>query len=211
MSTEENKAIVRRFTKEVFPMTNLAIRWSGLLLIVGATLLVAATILSSTPETSQQLPPLANALLFISSILFLLSLPAMYARQANAAGWLGLIGHALLQTGIFLFVVVSAPPLLYSSFDLPFESSLTGFLLGVALTLGLLLTAITTLRAGVFPRWAGILLLAGTAGFFFSFFIVTLVPRVGGQVVGTIMGILLGLALSWIGLSMWTSPRESTR
>jgi len=192
-------------------MTNTAIRWSGLLQIIGAALLVVAVaISSSTPETSQQLPPLANALLFISSILFLLSLPAMYARQANATGWLGLIGHALLQTGILLFVVVSAPPLLYSSFDLPFENSLTGFLLGIALTLGLLLTAIATLRAGVFPRWAGILLLAGTAGFFFSFFIATLVPRVGGQVVGTIMGILLGLALAWIGLSMWTSPRQST-
>ncbi len=192
-------------------MTNLAIRWSGLLLIVGAALFVAAlNISSSTPETSQQLPPLANSLLFSSSILFLLSLPAMYARQANAAGGLGLIGHALLQTGILLFVVVSAPPLLYSSFDLPFENSLTGLLLGIALTLGLLLTAIATLRAGVFPRWAGILLLAGTAGFFFSFFIATLVPRVGGQVVGTIMGILLGLALAWIGLSMWTSPRQST-
>src|SRR5262245_2456169 len=133
----------------------------------------------------------------------------MYARQANAAGWLGLIGHALLQTGILLFVVMSAPPLLYSSFDLPLENSLTALLLGSALTLGLLLTAIAIPRAGVFPRWAGILLLAGTAVFFFSFFIVTVVPRVDGRVVGMIMGILLGLALAWIGLSMWTSPRQS--
>ena len=187
-------------------MSNFAVRWSGLLLIVGVALLVAAlTIASSTPEMSQQLPPLANALLFISSILLLLSLPAMYARQADAAGWLGLIGHALLQTGILLFIVVSAPPLLYSSFDLPFEDNLTAFLLGIALTFGLLLTAIATLRAGVFPRWAGILLLVGTAGFFFNFFIAEWLPRLAGQIGGTIMGILLGLALAWIGFSMWTS------
>jgi len=130
----------------------------------------------------------------------------MYARQADAAGWLGLIGHALLQTGVLLFVVVSAPPLLYSSFNRPFENSLAAFLLGIALSLGLLLTAITTVRTGVFPRWAGILLLIGTAGFFFSFFIAEWLPRLAGQVVGVITNIPLGLALAWIGFSMWKRP-----
>jgi len=188
-------------------MKNIAIQWCGLLLIVGAALLVVALVMASfVPELNQQLPPLANTLLFVSSIFFLLSLPAMYARQADVAGWLGLIGHGLLQTGILLFVIVSAPPLLYSSFDLPFENSLTAFLLGIALTLGLLLTAIATLRAGVFPRWAGILLLAGTAGFFFSFFIAEWLPRLAGQVVGVITNIPLGLALAWIGFSMWKRP-----
>ncbi len=188
-------------------MTNTAIRWSGPLLIVGAVLLVAALFIAlSTPEITQQLPPLANALMLSASILLLLSLPAMYARQADMAGQLGLIGHVLLQTGVLLFVVVSAPPLLYSSFDRPFENSLTAFLLGIALSLGLLLTAIATVRAGVFPRWAGILLLIGTAGFFFSFFIAEWLPRLAGQVVGVITNIPLGLALAWIGFSMWKRP-----
>jgi hypothetical protein len=193
-------------------MIKIAIRWSGLLLIVGAVLLLTAlTIVSSTPQISQQLPPRANALLFYSSILLLLSLPAMYAPQADAAGWLGLIGHALLQTGVLLFVVVSAPPLLYSSFDLPFENSLTAFMLGVALTFGLLLTTIATFRAGVYPRWASILLLIGTAGMFFSFFIAEWLPRIAGQVVGVITNIPLGLALAWIGFSMWNSPIKPLR
>jgi len=188
-------------------MKNIALRWSGLLLIVGAALLVAALFIAlSTPEITQQLPPLANALMFPASILLLLSLPAMYARQADAAGWLGLIGQALLQTGVLLFVVVSAPPLLYSSFDRPFENSVTAGLLGIALTLGLLITSIATLRAGVFPRWAGILLLIGTSGFFFSFFIAEWMPRLAGQVVGVITNIPLGLALAWIGFSIWKRP-----
>jgi hypothetical protein len=191
-------------------MKTIVIQWSGLLLIVGAVLLVAALFMALfTPEITQQLPPLANALMFHASILLLLSLPAMYARQADAAGWLGLIGHAQLQTGVLLFVVVSAPPLLYSSFDRPFENSLTAFLLGIALSLGLLLTAIATVRAGVFPRWAGILLLIGTAGFFFSFFIAEWLPRLAGQVVGVITNIPLGLALAWIGFSMWERPGKS--
>ena len=186
-------------------MSNIAIQWSGLSLIVGAALLGTAIVMASlAPKMTQQLPRLANALLFLASILLLLSLPAMYARQADAAGWLGLIGHALLQTGVLLFVVVSAPPLLYSSFDRPFENSLTGFLLLIALTLGLLITAIATLQAGVFPRWAGILLLVGTVGFFFYSFIAEWLPRLAGQVVGVSMSVILGLALAWIGLSMWT-------
>jgi len=189
-------------------MTDTAIRWSGLFLMIAAALLgVAIVLASSTPKITQQLPPLANTLLFSASILLLLSLPCMYTRQAEAAGWLGLIGHALLQIGTVLFVVVSAPQLLYASFDRPFENSITGFLLGVALTLGLLLTGIATLRAGVFPRWAGILLLAGTAGFFFSFFVAEWVPRMAGRVVGGILILPLYLALAWIGFFMWTSPR----
>jgi hypothetical protein len=190
-------------------MAKIAVRWSGLVQIAGAALLgTALVLLSFAPEMNRRpLPPLVNGLLFLSSILLLLSLPAMYASQANAAGWLGLLGHALLQTGILLLVVVTSPPLVYSSFDLPFEESLTGFLLGIALTLGLLVTGIVTLRAGVFPRWAGILLLAATAGFFFSFFIAEMLPRFAGQVVGAITGILLGLPLAWIGLSMWTGQR----
>ena len=187
-------------------MIKIAIQWSGLLLIVGAAFLVTALFIAlSTPEITEQLPPLANTLLFLASTFLLLSLPAMYARQADAAGWLGLLGHALLQTGVLLFVVVSAPRLLYSSFNRPFENSVAAGLLGIALTLGLLMTSIATFRAGVFPRWAGTLLLIGTAGFFFSFFIAEWLPRIAGQVVGVITDIPLGLALAWIGFSMWKS------
>jgi hypothetical protein len=94
-------------------MTNLAFRWSGLLLIAGVALLVAALGISlSVLGAGQPTPQLANALMFTASILLLLTLPAMYARQAEATGWLGFCGYILLQTGILLFVAVSAPPLL---------------------------------------------------------------------------------------------------
>ena len=131
----------------------------------------------------------------------------MYARQANAAGWLGLIGYALLQTGMLLFIVTPAPSLLYAGFNRPFENSITGFLLGIALTLGLLITGIATLRAGIYPRWASILLLIGMAGFFFSFFIAEWLPHLAGQVVSILMGIVLVLSLVWIGFFMWTVPQ----
>ena len=185
-------------------MTEIAFRWSGIVLIIGAALLgVAIVILSLKPVIGEVLPPGASLLLLISSIFLLLSLPAMYARQANAAGWLGLTGHSLLQTGILLLVVLAATPILYPALKATSGENLVVFLLGIALTLGLLLTGIATIRAGVFPRAAGVLLLAATAGFFFDFFVAEFLPPVAGQIGSAIFGALLALAFAWIGIALW--------
>ncbi len=66
----------------------------------------------------------------------------------------------------------------------------------------LLLTGVATTRADVFPRWAGILLLAATAGFFFDFFIADFLPPMFGQVGAAGFGALLALALAWIGAAL---------
>jgi hypothetical protein len=50
------------------------------------------------------------ALALASTLMLLLALPAMYAVQADDAGTLGLVGHALLTTGLLLTVLVAAPP-----------------------------------------------------------------------------------------------------
>ena len=191
-------------------MANTAIQWSGLLLIVGAALLgMAVVLISFNPVVNQVMSPRISLLLLLSSICLLLSLPALYARQADAAGWIGLVGHALLQTGILLLVVIAAPPLLFPSLNAaPGENSVF-FLLGIAFTLGLLLTGIATLQAGVFPRGASILMLAATAGFFFVFFIAEFLPAGAGQVGSAILGVLLAFALAWIGLFLWKGSIES--
>lgn len=185
-------------------MLNTAIRWSGALLIAAAVLLGSATILvSSSPDANAPFSTPVSYLFLVGAILLLLGLPGMYARQANNAGWLGLAGYALLQAGSVLFVMLATPGLWYPSIKEPFPESVSAFLLGIALTLGLLLTGIATLRARVFPRWASILLLGATALFFFGFFVAELLPPVPGP--GVVLGILLALALAWIGLAMWTS------
>ena len=187
-------------------MANTAVRWSGLLLIVGAVLLGAAIVgVSLSPVANQAFSPLVSYLFLLAAILLLLSLPGMYARQAKDAGWLGLAGYALLQAGTVLFVMLATPTLWYPSIKGPYPESLSGFLLGIALTLGLLLTGIATLRAGVFPRWASILLLGATALFFFGFFIAELLPPVAG--LGALLGILLAFALAWIGVAMLREVR----
>ncbi len=185
-------------------MSQIALRWSGILLILGAVLLAIGIVITSLkPVINQPFSPGVSLLLLLSSILLLLALPAMYARQATAAGWLGLAGHALLQTGVLLLVVMAAIPLVYPSIQIPTGENLAVFLLGIALTSGLLLTGIATLRAGVFPHWAGLLILAAMAGFFFVFFVAEFLPPLAGQLGSSFFGIVLAVALAWIGAVLW--------
>jgi hypothetical protein len=187
-------------------MADIAVRWSGWSLIAGAALLGTAIVMTSfKPMVNQPLSRGISLLLLLSSILLLLSLPAMYATQAASAGMLGLVGHALLQTGILLLVVLASTPLLFPSFNSAPGENPVVFLLGIALTLGLLLTGIATTQAGVFSQWAGILLLAATAGFFFVFFVAEFLSPRAGQIGSACFGSLLALALAWIGLSIWRS------
>ena len=192
-------------------MIDIAIRWSGLLLIIGAALFgTAVVIISFKPVVNQSFSPIASLLLLLASVCLLLSLPGMYFKQADVAGWLGLAGYVLFQTGTLLLVVIAAPALLYPSVNQAPGENVVLFVLGIAFTLGLLLTGVATLQAQVYPRWAGVLLLAATAGFFFVFFIAEFLPAGAGQIGSAIFGALVALALAWIGLSMWTGQLGHT-
>ena len=188
-------------------MGNIAVRWSGLFLIAGAALLgIAIVRVSFQPVVNQQFTSGTSLIFLLSSILLLLSLPGMYFRQANSAGWLGLAGFGLLQPGILLLVVIASTPLLYPGIKTPSGENMVVFLLGIALVIGLLLTGIATIQAKVFPLWSGILILAATAGFFFVFFIAEFLPPITGQIGSAFFGIVLALSLVWIGISIWTGP-----
>jgi hypothetical protein len=182
-------------------MTETTLRLSGLLLIAGAILLSAAIVqLSFRPMPNGALAPAASLMLFLSALLLLPALPAVYAMQARSAGWPGAAGYVLLQAGVLLLVLVSATPILYPAFSQPPPEHPVAFLLGIAMVLGLLLTGIATMNAGVFPRWAGILLLVATAGFFFDFFVAEFLPPIAGRFGSALFGIVLGVALAWIGV-----------
>lgn len=182
-------------------MAEIALRGGGVLLVAGAALMGAAVVsISLRPVEGQVFTPGASLLLLLTALALLLALPAMYARQASAAGWLGLVGHTLLQAGVLLLVVLAATPLLHPALKVGATEHPIVFSLGIALTLGLLLTTLATLRAAVFPNGAGLLLLAATAGFFFSFFIAEFLPPITGQISSALFGVLLALGLAWIGV-----------
>jgi hypothetical protein len=183
-------------------MNAVSIRWSGATLAVGALLVGIVVTLLSTGMASLATPWVAT--LYLSgALLTMLALPSMYARQAHKAGWVGLAGHALLAIGWTLIVYSAANTLLNPNAthipDTPAAS-----LLALALILGLVLTAIATLRARVYPRWAGVLLLAGCIVFPFAVF-GDLMPTVGSVPLGSLAGIAFGLlfagAFVWLGVS----------
>src|SRR5512143_45641 len=188
----------------------LAIRWSGPVLVLGS-LGVGASIalIAARPEVNQALAPGLAGLLLASSTLFLLALPAMYAVQAARAGVLGLVAHMLLAIGLLLLVVVAALPLADASFTGAYTENVVFFVFGLAFTVGLLLTGVATLRAGVFPRGAGALILIATAGFFFSFFIAETLPLVYLQIGTAGFATLLAVGFAWVGMAMWRRERAA--
>ncbi len=181
-----------------------AIHWGGLMLVGGAAVLgLAIVLISLRPVVGQQLSSSVAALLLCSAALLLLALPAVYAVQADAVGALGLVAHGLLATGLLLLVVVATTPLLFPTLDPPSGEHPLVFVLGIALTLGLLLTSIATFQADVLPRPAAALVLAATAGFFFVFFVAEFLPAAAGQIGSAVFGVLLALGFAWMGVDLW--------
>jgi hypothetical protein len=144
------------------------------------------------------------ATLFLSgALLTMLALPGMYARQANKVGWVGLAGHALLAIG-WTLIVYSAANTLLNPHATHIPDTAAASLLALAFLSGLVLTTIATLRARVYPRWAGVLLLAGCIVFPFALF-GDVLPTVGSVSLGALCGIAFGVlfagAFVWLGVS----------
>jgi len=131
-------------------------------------------------------------LYLLGSVLLLGGLVALYVYQSEAAGILGVVGFVVAFLGTALIVganwaQVFIGPLLAVNAPQILELGPTGGLLLTFITLGVgwLLFGIATLRAGVFPRWAAILLIVGAV---LSFFPVPLTS------------IVLSAAVIWLGL-----------
>jgi len=121
-------------------------------------------------------------------VLTVFGLVGLHIRQAEKVGRLGLIG--------FMVALLSS-------------ASLTGGRGTVeAYALGFILLGITTMRAGVLPRLAGLLLIVGT--------VLTLVPSIGlflspseGLfVVNSIGRVIFGIAFVWLGYALWSEKDE---
>src|SRR5262249_28116051 len=161
-------------------------------------------VLVSLGPTGRYPSPLISLLLLVGSILLMLALPGMYAHQSEAAGWLGLVGHVGLSVGNVLLLGFAVAPLFIPWLTgLGAEESVTAFVLALILPLGFILTAVAMLRAAVYPRGAGLLLLAAGVGFLFSFFVAEELPRIAGALIGITWGVSLAFAFTWIGVALW--------
>lgn len=153
----------------------------------------------------------------------LFGMAGLYARQAEKAGWLGLAGFILFSLWLGLIIpfsfveafilpgLASASPAFVEGFLGMFTGIPSEIDLGILPTLwkisepmyllGPLLFGIATFRAGILPRWAGALFVAGA----------TLAP-VGALLVAPeyqpMVMVPNGLALAWLGYALIAERRE---
>ncbi|HET9222870.1 MAG TPA: hypothetical protein VFO07_10220 [Roseiflexaceae bacterium] len=158
------------------------------------------------------------------AFLGLLGIAGLYARQLEAAGWLGLVGYLLFSlfyalTMAFQFAEAFISPLLVTTAPTFVEGLLgianghpTEMNLGALPTiylltgiggyvLGGLLFGIATFRAGILPRWAaGLLAFAAVSPPLLAWLLPHPLDR--------ILAVPMGLALAWLGYALWSERRE---
>jgi hypothetical protein len=200
-------------------------RLSGLALVIGTLLGLAGELLH--PRTHDLVDQLswnwvpAHTLFFSAMIFMLLGVTGVYLRQAQRAGIVGFVGFAMMFVGMS---VVGAGFMMLEAFVLPvlLENEATQYLAseqgpifngplmtvmmifgGPMYQLGTIITGATIFRAGVFPRWAGPLLVAGVIFGFFS-------DSLGeaGRYLGTAT---MWPALIWLGLTLVRAPLAQAR
>jgi hypothetical protein len=155
------------------------VRWSGLAALVGAVLLAIGDFMHfaiGSGSYSQQATRASffvhTLLLLLGGVLILLGLVGLYANQAEAIGPLGLVNFLVAFLGTALVVGVTWNELFVAPYmavvapralDVaPTGSLALGFSLSFGIfALGWLLFGLDTLRAGVYPRAAAILLIIG--------------------------------------------------
>ncbi len=138
--------------------------------------------------------------LSILAMLLLVALVGIYASQAEAVGVLGSVGFFIALIGTALFVgatwdsifftpaLAQAEPAFLDS-DPTFLEIAGGVLSQGLLVGGLIVFAVSTLRARVYPRAAAVLLLVGA---------------VVGAIPLPLTTIVFGVALAWMGVFLLT-------
>ncbi len=148
-------------------------------------------------------------------------LTGLYVRQVEQAGWLGLVGYLMLTLWLaivlgFTFVeafilpvLAAASPVFVSGFVGLFTGSPSEMQLGALPTiwmisgplylLGGIVFGAATFRAGVFPRWAAVLLAVGTAA---GPAAILFPPDHVG-----VVAVPVGIALAWLGYALWSNQR----
>jgi hypothetical protein len=202
-------------------------RLSGGTLIAGSLLILLGSVVgailfpghSSTPaQVLGSSWPLVILVTLIGSLPFVIGLPGMYLRQAERAGVLGLIGFILLffdillQGAVFSSVQIVVLPLLaqkapqiLTGGGLPFSAFLILLVSGLMQIIGAILLGIATMRASVFPRWTGVLLLISGIAFLLT---IPPLPFLIGDIIEVISFVTLAGAFMGCGYQLIAEKHE---
>jgi hypothetical protein len=175
---------------------------AGLLLLLGHIL-----DLRGNPEYGTVL---GGTLVLTAHVVLVFALVALYAAQAEQSGLLGSLGMALsvigttLVSGVVLVEIAGASG---AEVDAVLGAGLPGMLAllgGLTFLIGLILFGVATMRAGVFHRWAGLLLIVGDVVFGAGSF------AGSAATIFEILGALITCAaLMWLGLSLLSRSGSS--
>ena len=201
------------------------IRWSGLAALASGLLFVIMQPIHPpdvlTSVTTAQWA-VVHYLGITMGVLGLLGVAGLYSRQVRETGWLGLVGYLLLSlfyalTTAFQFIEAFISPRLATESP-AFVAGLLGIanghatgidlgplptvyaFTGGAYLLGGLLFGIATFRAGILPRWTGVLLAAAVP---VAPIAVALLPHAFARYAAVPMG----LALACLGYALWSEQR----
>ena len=203
-------------------------RLSGISLLVGGLVGLVESLLSAIlypghQATAQQIlsfPWMLLASLYLAGFLLLaLGLPGMYRRQAARTGGWGLVGFILILVGVLVGGILvgliqvasmpqealSDPKVFAAGSQLPMAAFVLGVLIPVLLmAVGAILLGIASLRARVFPRGAGVLLLvAGIIA------LVSLaVPSAIENILEALWNGVFFLAFGWFGYALVAQGKE---
>jgi membrane-bound ClpP family serine protease len=181
------------------------IRWGGLAAMASAICAVISFVLYTTIVGDNLISEAAASPVFflpsgaqlLAMVLLLVGLVALFARQTETFGALGLTGFLLALVGTTMaagalwsqvFVVPRLAEAAPEVADRGSGSVLAGFLLSFLLFgVGWLLFGVATLRTRTFPRWAVILLIVGA--------IISILPLPSRALV-------LEIAVAWMGFTL---------
>src|SRR6266704_3661060 len=188
-------------------------RSSGVALLLGSLLGLAWTVMSAlilpitNPDQYASLPFLLTSLVMLfASLAIIAGLVGMYARQAIQAGWLGFAGFVLIFFGMLVvgvgFGLISATviPLLTThapnllAGELPPVLNVFIIVAILMVVVGTIPLGVATMRAGILPRWAGLLVIAP-------------LPALVRNILAGVSAVTFFLGLAWIGYALW-SERE---
>jgi hypothetical protein len=190
----------------------------GLVCVIAGTLIALAEILHPAGEDliavhSPMWSP-AHMTWWLGVILLQFGLIGLYARHADALGRLGLTSFILaffgasLTSGI-LFLQSSAVPLIAPRFPPIAYKLLVGPVFWVLLNEatfggGIVLFAIAAMRARVYPRWAGLLVIYGIVLYLASW-----VPpdRMLSHAIALASNLTFGLGIAWMGYALWSEKQ----
>jgi hypothetical protein len=194
------------------PTSNLIRFGGGLASVVSGLLLLLGHILNLGGDSDYGTVLGASSVLIAHAAL-VFALVALYAAQAEQSDLLGSIGMVLsvigtiLVTAVVFVQIAGASGVMVDAVLTTGVSGTLNVLGGLLFFVGLILFGLATMRAGVFPRWSGLLLVVGDIVFAVGSFAGSAV-----QQIIVVLGALITCAgFVWLGLALLSGSDATTQ